>query len=361
MCTVLAYYDANGLIYTGRTLEFVGSSPNQLVYFPAGTRMESFTPAGKQGATFDTKYAIFGVLVGGVAQAKQGTLHEAMNEHGMSISTNSLGGNTSPDISGVKDSQIVATSDLGVWALGNFKTVAEVKQAIKNNEVHFWLPVIPALGTEPAPIHFALWDRTGAGIVIEWSTGKTEVYDNEVGVLTNNPPFPWHLENMGNYTFLTNIDKNTAQFNKLNVKAFDGGANMASLPSTATSPGRFVRAAYYSQFAYKGKTPQEAILSLSHVMNNFDRPTGISVDVSSDLPAGERSMLGAAESSASEVTSWTALKDLNQNHFYIRTIDSLNYSYFDMNQMKGLKTTTLVSMEALNANKTLDGNHLFLN
>lgn len=361
MCTVLAYYDANGLIYTGRSLEFVGSSPNQMVYFPAGTRMESFTPAGKQGATFNTRYAIFGVLVGGVSQAKQGTLHEAMNEHGLTISTNSLGGNSSPDVSAVSDSQVIATSDLGVWALGNFKTVAEVKQAIANNVVQFWLPVIPALGTEPAPIHFALWDRTGAGIVIEWASGKTEVYDNEVGVLTNNPPFPWHLQNMANYTFLTNIDKNTAQFNKLSVKAFDGGANLANLPSTATSPGRFVRAAYYSQFTYKGKTPQEAILALSHIMNNFDRPTGISVDVSSDLPGGERSMLGPAETSASEVTSWTALRDLNQNHFYIRTIDSLNYSFFDMNQMSGLKIPTFVSMDALNANKTLDGNHLFLN
>lgn len=85
------------------------------------------------------------------------------------------------------------------------------------------------------------------------------------------------------------------------------------------------------------------------------------MDVSNDMPAGERSMLGAAEASASEVTSWTALRDLNQNHFYIRTIDSLNFSFFDMNQLSALKTTTFVSMDALNANKTLDGNHLFLN
>ena len=46
------------------------------------------------------------------------TLHEAMNAHGLTISTNSLGGYTFPDVSGFPDSQVIATSDLGVWALG---------------------------------------------------------------------------------------------------------------------------------------------------------------------------------------------------------------------------------------------------
>lgn len=360
-CTALVYLDAKGRAYTGRTLEFVGMLPNHIAYYPAGTHMESFTPGAKKGVAFDTKYAIFAVTASGVmGTTKRDILHEAVNNQGLAFSTNSLGGNISPDVSKVPDGKILSSTDLGTWALGNFQTVAQVKKAIENKEVEIWLPSMPMLGTEPAPVHFGLWDRSGAGIVIEWTTGQTTVYDNPVGVMTNNPAFPWHLENMKNYAYLTNIDKNRGQFNNLKVASFDSGGNMANLPGNEQSSGRFVKAAYYSQFAYKGKTPEESILTLSHVMNNFDRPMNISADLVTDLPGGERSMVSGSTKSSSEVTLWTAIRDLSQNHFYLRTINSLNYSKFDINKLSALKQTKVIPIEVLNANTNLDATDLML-
>jgi len=34
------------------------------------------------------------------------------------------------------------------------------------------------MGNLNAPVHFALFDKTGAGIVIEFTNGQTVVYDN---------------------------------------------------------------------------------------------------------------------------------------------------------------------------------------
>ena len=361
-CTLMLYTDAKGRAYTGRTLEFIGNAPNQVVYYPVGTRIESVTPGGQQGKTFNTKYAIFAITATGLTpNAKQDTLHEAVNDQGLTFSTNSLGGNISPSVSQAPKDQVLSVVDLGSWALGNFQNVAQVKQALEKKEVEIWLPQIPLLGTEPAPVHFGLFDRTGAGIVIEWTNGQTTVYDNPVGVLTNNPPFPWHLQNMANYAYLTNIDKNSGQFNKLKVHTFDGGSNMANVPSIETSPGRFVKAAYYSNFADKAKTPEQAILTLAHVMNNFDRPYGISVDVQSDMPGGERALSTSKSTKpVGEVTNWTVLRDLTQNHFYIRTINSLNYSKFDINKLSVLKETKVVSLKAIDANHSLDATDLFL-
>jgi choloylglycine hydrolase len=362
-CTVLLYSDAKGRHYVGRTLEFVGNVPNRMMYYPVGTRMESVTPDGKPGKTFDTKHAILAVTAYGmVPDAKQDTLHQAVNDQGLTFSTNSLGGNKSPDVAGVPAENILSGLDLGVWSLGNFKTVAEVKVALAKNEVSVWLPEIPFLGDGDMPVHFALFDRNGDGIVIEWTDGQTTVYDNPVGVMTNNPPFPWHLANMQNYAYLTNIDKNRGSFNKLKVQADDSGGNMASLPGVETSPGRFVKAAYYSNFAHKADTPEQAIFTLGHVMNNFDRPLDISKDVADDLPAGERGMLsGKGPKSISEVTNWTVLHDLLQGHFYIRTINALNFSKFDLGKLSVLKAPKEVTLEAINANTDLDATELFLN
>lgn len=361
-CTLLLYTDAKGRAYTGRTMEFVGSVPNHLVYYPTGSRIESVTPDGQEGVAFNTKHAVLAVTVFGVIpNAKQDVFHEAINDQGMTFSTNSLGGNISPSVRQVPNGKILSAVDLGAWALGNFETVAQVKQALDNKEVEIWLPSTAFLGAGPLPLHFGLFDRSGAGIVIEWTNGQTTVYDNPVGVMTNNPAFPWHLENMGNYAYLTNIDKNSAKFNKLSVAAFDGGGNMANLPSTETSPGRFVKAAYYSTFAEKAKTPDQAILTLGHVMNNFDRPKNISIDLSRDMPGGERNMSDTQNGKpTSEVTNWTVLSDLTQNHFHIRTINSLNFTKFDVNRLSVLKEVKTVSFDTLNANASLDGTDLFL-
>jgi choloylglycine hydrolase len=361
-CTVMLYTDAKGRAYTGRTLEFIGDAPNQMVYFPAGTRIESVTPDGKQGKTFNTKHAIFAVTVKDIVpNAKQDALHEAINDQGLTITTNSLGGNVGPNVRQTPQDKVLSGLDLGTWALGNFESVAQVKKALDNKEVEIWLPVVPLLGTENMPLHYALFDRTGAGIVIEWSNGQTVVYDNPVGVMTNNPPFPWHLQNMANYANLTNIDKNSGQFNKLKVHTFDGGSNMATVPSIQTSPGRFVKAAYYSNFADKAKTPDQAILMVGHLMNNFDRPYGISVDAQTDMPGGERALSTSKSSKpVGEVTNWTVLRDLTQNHFYIRTINNLNFTKFDVNKLSALKEIKVVSMKALDSNRNYDGTDLFL-
>lgn len=357
-CTVLSIRDANGNVYQGRTNEFAGQQPDSVTYWPAGTKMESVTPTGAQGKVFTTKYGIFGVTLKGlVANAKQDTIHEAVNDQGMTITTNAMIENNPPIPSGPAD-KILSVVDLGTWALGSFKTVAEVKQAIQSKEVEIWLPRIPSMANLYAPVHYALYDKTGGAIVIEFTDGKTSVYDNPVAVMTNDPPFPWHLKNMNNYAYLTNIDKNTGQFNNLKVAASDSGGNMAGLPGIETSVGRFVKAAYYSNFAHKAKTPEQAIKTLSHVMNNFDRPK----DISADLPGtASKAEAFAANKISTESTYFTVMNDLNQNHFYLRTINSINFAKFDVRKLNGLKKTKVVSFKDINAFGKTDATELFLN
>jgi penicillin V acylase-like amidase (Ntn superfamily) len=356
-CTVLAIKDVNGNVYQGRTNEFAGQQPDSLTYWPSGTKMESITPDNKQGKTFNTKYGILAVtLIKLVPTAKQDSIHEGVNDQGMTITTNAMINDIQLPAPGASDKTLAAT-DFGVWALGNFQNVAQVKKAIENKEVEIWLPTIPSMANFKAPLHFALYDKVGGNIVVEFAGGKLAVYDNPAYVMTNDPPLPWHLTNMNNYAYLTNIDKNTGQFNNLKVAASDSGGNMAGLPGIETSVGRFVKAAYYSNFVQKAKTPDQAVKTLSHVMNNFDRP----LDISADKPGtASKAEAFAANKLSSESTYFTVMNDLSRNHFYLRTINSINFAKFDVRKLGALKQTKVVTFSAVNALSNMDATELFL-
>lgn len=333
-CTMLAINDEQGNVYKGRTLEFSGVFPSSLSYLPAGTHVESETPDGKQGMTFDTKYNILGMLAPIVPGSKQQTILDGMNDQGLTITLNGQNFTQAPAITTTDPSKILSAGDIAHWLLGNFKTVDEVKAALAG-DTEFWLPKLPLFGDIPFPVHFAILDKAGGSIVLEFMNGKKNVYDNPVNALTNGPEFPWHLTNLINYT-PSNIDQNTAQFGKLKVATPDSGIAASILPSSQTAVGRFVRAAFYVNYVKKATTPDEAVATLGHIINNFDRPTNLTVDDDSD--AGRIGDGVAGKGFSSEVTDYTVMADLSRNLYYVRSIQALNWTVVDINKLKGVTT-----------------------
>jgi len=335
-CTTILVTDTSGRAYHGRTLEYSSLLPMDMTYFPAGTKVISSTPTGNQGLTFDTKYPILGMSFQVLPSAKQVTFAEGINDQGVSFSANWLTGTDSPTV-GQDDARILAASDFGAWVLGNFKSVEEVKQAMTNGQTEIWVPASPLDPKAPLPLHYAINDKTGNSIVVEFTDGKANVYDNPVGVMTNGPFFPWHLQNLQNYTF-TNVDKNTAQLGTFKFQTQDGGSALSALPSAETSQGRFVKAAFYANYVRKAKTPDEAVVTLAHLMNNFDRPYDLTVDEAGGTGDGVRS-----SSTSSEVTTWTTLQDLSRNLLYFRSIEAMNWAVIDMGKLTDVKQIKTVS------------------
>jgi penicillin V acylase-like amidase (Ntn superfamily) len=335
-CTSIAVTDLSGNAYHGRTLEFSFAFPTRLTYFPVNTKIESVTPAGEQGVTFNTKFAILGQSSAVIPGAKQPLIVDGSNDQGLSFSAQQFNGVRTPPV-GKDSSKILSANDFGGWILGNFKTVAEVKAAMLSDNTEFWLPAVPALGGAFVPLHYAIFDRGGNGLVIQFIDGKKNVYENPVNVLTNAPEFPWHLTNLNNYTF-NNVDKNTGLLGKLKLQTVDAGIALTALPSAQTSTGRFVKAAYYANYVRKGKTPDEAITLLAHIMNNFDRPHDLTIDPPGGVGDGPR-----GKNYSSEVTEWTVMKDLARNLVYIKSINAINWSVIDMNKLKNVTQVKSVS------------------
>jgi len=337
MCTSLIYRDGADKAYLGRTLELTTDLPYQIVFFPRSLGYTSHIE-GHPNLEFQGKYCFIGITMPGRRPTAEQPLSyldlkplEGMNEEGLTFSLLSYPAAGGKHQAVERTAAVLSASDLGSWALSQFATVAEVKDALGKTPV--LLEPLALLGGVESPFHYVVHDAGGASLVIEFNLGEMSVYDNPVGVMTNGPEFPWHLTNLNNYTFLSNVDKSRARFGNYDALQPDSGIATAGLPASNTSVGRFVRAAYYAQYTEKAATPDEAVLTLAHIMNNFDRPRGITIDYPEE-GGGHLEVAGLSqagnEAYATEFTSWTNLSDLDRKLFHVRTYGNLNYTRFDL-------------------------------
>jgi len=352
-CTALMITDTKGNVYSAKTMEYAAAMPFEMSYVPAGTKVVSVAPGNKPGLSFETKYPVLGVSADAGVGNGINMMVESANNQGLSLSTNEMPGSQSPAGAGSDAAKALAATDLGLYLLGNFKSVAEVKEALQGGDVSVWLPKVPLVGNIELPMHYILWDKTGAGIVIEFLDGKMNVHDNPVGVVTNAPDFPWHLKNLNNYAQLNNVDKNTGQFGQLKVGAPDSGNALDNLPSSQMSPGRFIKAAYYTQFVRKADSPEDAVITLGHIMNNFDRPYDLSID------KGYSAEGGKPGTTSSEVTLFTWMNDKSRNLYFLRTIDALNFAKFEIEKLAPIKSVVKVPLAKIN-DASLDGTQVLL-
>ena len=352
-CTALMITDKQGNAYSGKTLEYAVPLPFEMSYVPAGPKVVSVAPGNKPGLSFETKYPVLGVSAASGVGDGPNMMVESANDQGLSLCTNEMPGSQSPEGAGSDATKALAATDLALYLLGNFKSVAEVKEALTNRSVSVWLPKVPLVGNIELPMHYILFDKTGAGIVIEYLDGKQNIHDNPVGVATNAPDFDWHLKNLNNYAQLTNLDKNSGQFGQRKVSAPDSGNALANVPSSQISTGRFVKAAFYTQYVRKADNPEDAVITLGHILNNFDRPYDLSID------KGFSAEGGLPGQTTSEVTLFTWMNDKVRNLYFLRTIDALNFATFDIAKLAPIKSVVNVPLAKIN-DASLDGTQVLL-
>ncbi len=190
--------------------------------------------------------------------------------------------------------------------LGNFASVDEVREALGN--VVVWGETIPQLGSF-APLHYVVTDKSGKSIIIEFVGGKVQVYDNEVGVLTNSPAYPWHIQNLRNYVNLTAVNAAPVKIGNTTYAGTGTGLGPARAPGDPTPPSRFVMAAATAYLADKPKDTAEALVLAMHLIDRVDIPKGLVRDYSKGgKPVGD-------------YTQWTVFRDHANTVYYWRSYD----------------------------------------
>lgn len=195
--------------------------------------------------------------------------YEATNEAGLSMAGLNFPGLARylPEQPGMDN---VAPFEFIPWILGRCSDVAQAKAALKGLN----LVSIPFSGDLPlSPLHWIIADREQS-ITVEPMEDGLRVYDNPVGVLTNNPPFDFHLYNLRNFMHVS-IDPAQNRFSsQYEMTPYSNGMGGMGLPGDLSSASRFVRAAFVKLNSVSGDSEEESVGQFFHILDSVAMPQG---------------------------------------------------------------------------------------
>ena len=298
MCTTFAYKQ-NSNVYFGRNMDIDTGFGEKIVITP---RNHKYTY--KNGDTISGDYAYFGIasVVAGV-----GLYAEAMNEKGLYVAGLNYPNNAF--YGDAIDNKInLAPYELIPFILSTCDNMELALEKIKQIQ----LVAIPFMDGLPlAPMHFFVSDGYKS-IVIEPDVDGIKIYDNTIGVLTNNPPFPYQLYNLQNYGHLSISNKNNHNFDDKEYKYYGEGLGMIGLPGDVSPVSRFTRAAIYKKHLESLETTINPISDVFHILNNVLMIEG------SVLTANNRM----------DITRYSICYDVSNMCLYVKTYNYLQvYNY----------------------------------
>ena len=164
----------------------------------------------------------------------------------------------------------IASFELIPFILGKCRSISEAVELFKkitvtNTDFSKDLP--------STPLHWIFADKHGA-VTVESVADGVHIYDNSVGVLTNEPPFPYHTTNMTNYMALTSAPPQNTLCPKIHLTPYSRGMGAWGLPGDSSSASRFVRAVYAKNHTLQANTMTEAISQFFHILDTVSLPLG---------------------------------------------------------------------------------------
>ena len=232
MCTGVRFADAAGNLYFGRNLDWCESYGEGVVITPRGASI----PTQFLGSLSPEHACVgMGIVVGGVP-----CYFDCANEAGLAIAGLNFPGYAQFAEAPEEGAVNVAAYEFPLWVAASFSTVAEVRKALKDVVI---VAKAPSEGYGVAQLHWLVGDGKES-IVIECQADGMHVYDDGLDVLTNQPPFPWHTENVRNYMHIETAHPEAVTWTRDTLRAFGSGAGMIGFPGGYDPASRFVRAAF---------------------------------------------------------------------------------------------------------------------
>lgn len=259
MCTAITYRTKDH--YFGRNLDYEFSIQETVTITP-----RNFVFYFRRLPPMEQHYAIIGM-----AKVERGfpLYFDATNEHGLSMAGLNFPHSAKymPQMPG-KDN--VAPFELIPWILGSCKTLCEAVEKLQNLslvDISF-SPEYPL-----TPLHWILADKEGA-VTLEQTGDGLHIYENPVGILTNEPPFPYHMTNLQNYLHVSNLEAKNRFAPSLPLKAYSRGMGGIGLPGDLSSASRFVKATFTKQNSVSKDGESASISQVFHILGSVAQQQG---------------------------------------------------------------------------------------
>ena len=311
MCTCITY--DNGEFYFGRNLDLEYSFGERVVVTP-----RNFPLAFKRSEPLSSHYAMIGMAS---VMDNYPMYAEAVNEKGLGMAGLNFPGNAVYPKYSSKPHQITPY-EIIPWILGRCASVKEAADLLKQTD----LIGIPFTSEVPlAPLHFMIADRESV-LVAEPEAEGLKLYVNPFGVLTNNPPFPFHVINMQQYINLTPKSPENRFASGLQLKPFGQGMGAIGLPGDASPASRFVRAAFLKWNASAPKEEKASVSQFFHILDGVAMVRGMVI----------------TEEGRADITTYSCCANTCTGVYYYKTYDNHRIQAVDMHR-ENLDGSQLIS------------------
>lgn len=302
MCTAATLKTRD--FYFGRNLDYDFSYGEQVVILPRNYPL-SFRHEGNAR----NNYAIIGMAC---VVEDYPLFYDGVNEKGLAIAGLNFVGNAA--YSKVSNNKInVAQFEFIPYILRNYSSVKEVKEALKN------LVITNTPFNEqfpPSQLHYIIGDKDET-IVVEAMKDGIKVYNNPVGVLTNNPPFDKQLFNLNNYMSLSEKDPKNTAFSNVNLGTYSRGMGAIGLPGDLSSMSRFVKVAFTRNHSICKEDEESSVTQFFHILHSVEQQKGCC-----EVKPNEY-----------EITIYSSCMNTQKGIYYYTTYDNNQINSINMNKV----------------------------
>ena len=309
MCTAVCYN--SDCFYFGRTLDLSRSLGESTVLTPRNFRFTGYCELIPEN-----HLAFIGTAV---TESDFPLYFDGVNEKGLCVAGLNFPFNARyfPDIEGKIN---IPSFMLIPYILSQFSKISEVKPVLRHANI-----TETGLNAKlrPSALHWIIADKTGA-VTAEQTEDGLFIYDNPAGVLTNNPPFSFHLDNLSRYAFLSPENK-SGRIIKESRHASGFGTGTVGLPGDYTSQGRFIKAAYVKNVTQKHCDEGKSVNAFFHILDSVFVPHGAVKDKKGEY----------------HYTVYSSCCNADKGKYYYTTCDDRRIRCADMNK-KNLDTSRLI-------------------
>ena len=259
MCTAIVYSTKDH--YFGRNLDLEFSYHEEITVAP-----QNFPFEFRQANSIEQHYAMIGMAF---VVDDYPLYHDATNEKGLSMAGLNFPGNADyknerPDLDNIAPFEFIP------WILCQCASVEEARGLLSGiNLVHIDFSKDLPL----SPLHWMIADQKET-IVVESVKEGLKVYDNPVGVMTNNPTFDKQLFFLNNYMNLSAEPAKNTFAEELELDGYSRGMGAIGLPGDLSSSSRFVKAAFTRIHSVSGSSEEESVGQFFHILGSVEQQRG---------------------------------------------------------------------------------------
>lgn len=291
MCTSITLKDKD--MYFGRNLDLEYSFGERVVVTP---RNYVFKLRAKEPMM--RHYAMIGMAT--VAEGYP-LYAEAVNEKGLYMAGLNFPGNA-VYMEKREDKDNITPFELIPWILGQAATVLEVKALITRLNI-IDLPFGENMPLAPLHWHIADGERS---LVMEQTAEGLKVYDDPVGVLTNNPTFDFHLMNLNRYMHLSPEQAKNGFSKSVELKTFGEGMGAIGLPGDSSPASRYIKAAFLKLNSVPGEGECGCVSQFFHILDSVAMVRGSVV----------------TESGNNDITTYSCCINGSRGIYYYKTYEN---------------------------------------